>query len=346
MSLQKKMALVAICLILAATGAFAAGGGQASGGGAAKFPSKDITLIVPWNPGGSSDLIGRLLVADMEKTLGVRIPVVNTPGATGTIGMTDCRNKPHDGYTLIANATPHTHGVTGMAEWKPSDWSYLAAYYVPGIIAVNKNSKYKTIQDLVAACGANPNTVTGGTAGVGSSGYVNMEILKSAIPEFKNYKHIAYSGGAPAVTATLAGEVDFTPQLSNEMIDHLRAGTLIALAALTEEDLQLSGVSYTIPSIKKAIPAAAKVLPCGDAFGLMFPSDVPAENQKVLEAAYLKACQTDAAKAFATEKGVILRAMNLQQSAALRDSDAKRIGWILFDSGTAKNSPEKFGVSR
>jgi tripartite-type tricarboxylate transporter receptor subunit TctC len=347
MTVQKKIALLAICMALTAATVFAAGaqGGQAKPD--VKFPTKDITLIVPWNPGGSSDLIGRLLVADMEKTLGVRIPVVNTPGAAGTIGMTDAINKPHDGYTLIGNATPHSHGVNGMAEWKPSDWSYFAAYYVPGIIAVNKNSKYKTIQELVDACAANPDSVTGGTAGIGSSGFVNMEILKSAIPQFKSYKHVPYSaGGAAAVTATLAGEVDFTPQLSNEMVDHLRAGNLIALATLTEDDLQLDGVSYVIPSIKKAYPAAAGVLPCGDAFGLMFPSDVPMETQKILEAAYLKACQTDAAKAFAKEKGVILRAMTLEQSNALRDADAKKVGWILFDSGAAPNSPEKFGVSR
>jgi hypothetical protein len=78
----------------------------------------------------------------------------------------------------------------------------------------------------------------------------------------------------------------------------------------------------------------------------MFPAGVPMETQKVLEAAYLKACQTDAAKAFATEKGVILRALNLQQSSTLRDADAKKVGWSLFDSGAAPNSPEKFGVSR
>ena len=344
--MSKKMVLLAVCLIAASASLFAAGRGQDQARQEAKFPTRDITLIVPWNPGGSSDLIGRLLVADMEKTFGVRITTVNTPGATGTIGMTDALNKPHDGYTLIANATPHSHGVTGMAPWKPSDWNFFAAYYVPGIIAVNKNSKYKTIQDLVNAIGANPDTVTGGTAGVGSTGFVNMEVLKSVIPQFKNYKHIAYSGGAPAVTATLAGEVDFTPQLSNEMIDHLRAGTMIALAALTEDDLQLSGVSYTIPSIKKAYPAAASVLPCGDAFGLLFPADVPAENQKILEAAYLKACQTDAAKAFATDKGVVLKAMTLAQSIALRDADAKKVGWILYDSGAAPNSPAQFGVPR
>jgi tripartite-type tricarboxylate transporter receptor subunit TctC len=344
MTSLNKAALLALCLIVVAGSVFAAGAGQQRQGG--QFPTRDITLIVPWNPGGSSDLIGRLLVADMEKTLGVRIPVVNTPGATGTIGMTDAMNRPHDGHTLIANATPHTHGVTGMAPWSPSDWSYLAAYYVPGIIAVHRDSPYKTIQDLVNAMARNPDTVTGGTAGVGSSGYVNMEVLKSVIPEFRNYKHIAYSGGAPAITATLAREVDFTPQLSNEMIDHLRAGTLVALAALTEEDLQLQGVSYVIPSIRKAYPAAARVLPCGDAFGLMFPSNVPMETQKVLEGAYLKATQTDAAKAFATEKGVILRALNLEQSAALRDADAKKVGWILFDSGVAPNPPSQFGVPR
>ena len=344
MKLQKKTCLLVACMILATVCAFGAGQGGVRPDVA--FPARDITLIVPWNPGGSSDLIGRLLVADMERSLGVRIPVVNAPGANGTIGMNDARNRPHDGYTLIASSTPHTHGVMGMADWKPSDWNYLAAYYVPGIIAVHNDSPYRTIQDLVNAIARNPDTVTGGTAGVGSTGYVNMEVLKSVIPELRGYRHIAYSGGAPAVTATLAREVDFTPQLSNEMIDHLRAGTLRALAALTEDDLQLSGVSYVIPSIAKAYPATARLLPIGNAFGLMFPSGVPMETQRILERAYLQACQTEAARNFATQFGVVLRAMTLDQSNALRDSDASRIGWILFDGGVAQNSPAQFGVPR
>jgi tripartite-type tricarboxylate transporter receptor subunit TctC len=341
MTSKKRILLLAVLLITATAIVFGGGVGQDG-----RFPSRDITLIVPWNPGGSSDLIGRLLAADMEKTLGVRIPVVNTPGASGTIGMTDAITRPHDGYTLIANATPHTHGVNGMATWRPSDWSYLAAFYVPGIIAVHRDSPYRTIEDLVRAIAANPNTVTGGTAGVGSSGYVNMEVLTSAIPELGGYRHIAYSGGAPAVLATLAREVDFTPQLSNEMIDHLRAGTLRALATLTEDDLQLEGVPYVIPSLKRAFPAAASVLPRGDAFGLMFPSGVPMETQRILESAYLKAVQSEEAKSFASRVGVVLLGLNLEQSAALRDNDAKRIGWILYDSGVAPNSPAQFGIPR
>ncbi len=310
------------------------------------FPSKGLTLIVPWNAGGSSDLIGRLLVAEMEQTLGQKFSVVNTPGATGTVGMNDANNKPHDGYTLIANATPYSHGVMGLADWKPSDWDFLGAYYVPGIIAVSKDSQYKTFDDLFQALKNSPGTVTGGTAGAGSTGFTNMELLKSAVPEMGHYEHIAYAGGAAAVTATLAGEVDFTPQLSNEMIDLLRSGDLVALAALTEEDLTLEGIPYTIPSIQSFLPETAQVLPCGDAFGLMFPSDVPQEAKDALEAAYLKACESDAAKSFAREKGVILEGMNLAQSNKLRDDTASKVCWIFYDSGVAKNSPEGFGIAR
>lgn len=356
--MKKRMLALTLVLLLAVSMLTACGTKESSGDNSGNsgevvdqqkeptFPTKDITLIVPWNAGGASDLIGRLLVNEMEDTLGVSVSVVNTPGATGTVGMNDATLAKHDGYTLIANATPYSHGVMGLADWAPSDWDYLAAYYVPGIIAVSKDSQYKTFDDLYNALKNNPGTVTGGTAGNGSTGFNNMEILKSVDPVFGNYKHIAYSGGAAAVTATLAGEVDFTPQLSNEMIDLLRSGDLVALAALTEDDLTLDGVSYTIPSIKSFIPETESVLPCGDAFGLMFPSDVPQEAKDVLEAAYLKACESDSAKTFANEKGVMLEAMTMEESNALRDSTASMVCWILYDSGVATVSPEEFGIAR
>lgn len=310
------------------------------------FPSKDITLIVPWNAGGASDLIGRLLVAEMKNSLGVNIPVVNTPGATGTVGMNNAISAPHDGYTLIANATPYSHYAMGLAAWKPKDWDFLAAYYCPGIIAVNKNQPYKKFEDLLAAIKAKPGAITGGTAGVGSSGFTNMEILKSVVPELGNYKHVAYTGGAAAVTATLAGEVVFTPQLANEMIDLLRSGDLIALAALTPEDLKIEGVNYAIPSIKKFLPQTEKLLPIGDAFGLMFPSDVPQAAKDKLEAAYLTACKSDAAKKFANEKGIILQSMNLKDSNALRDKTASVVNWALYNAGVAPKSPADIGIPK
>ena len=84
--MKKLVALVlALMMVLSAVSALAA------------FPDKTMTLIVPWNAGGSSDLIGRLLCAEMEQDLGQKISVVNTPGATGTVGMNDCLLAPHDG---------------------------------------------------------------------------------------------------------------------------------------------------------------------------------------------------------------------------------------------------------
>jgi tripartite-type tricarboxylate transporter receptor subunit TctC len=314
----------------------------------AAFPDKTMTLIVPWNAGGSSDLIGRLLCAEMEQDLGQKISVVNTPGATGTVGMNDCLLAPHDGYTLIANATPYSHGVMGLANWSPKDWDFLAAYYVPGIIAVSKNSEYKTFDELFAAI--KEGSVTCGTAGLGSTGYTNMCVLASVDEAFNpatgSYKHIAYSGGAAAITAIIGGEVDFTPQLSNEMIDYLRSGDMVALAALTEEDLVLDGVDYTIPSIKNFMPETESILPCGDAFGLLFPSDVPEDVKAILETSYLKACESEAAKTFATEKGVMLSAYNLEKSNELKDTVAHDVGWILYDSGAGVNSPEQYGYPR
>ena len=78
----------------------------------------------------------------------------------------------------------------------------------------------------------------------------------------------------------------------------------------------------------------------------MFPSDIPQDAKDKLEAAYLKACETEAAKTFASEKGVVLQAMNLEQSNKLRDETAQAVDWILFDSGVATVSPEQFGIER
>ncbi len=339
--MKKGLSLLLVCLCIFAS-VFANGAKEDV------FPSKDITLIVPWGAGGSSDLVGRIITDDMAKTLGVNISVVNTPGATGTVGMNDCLLQKHDGYTLIANATPHTHYVMGLAEWSPKDWDYMAAYYVPCIIAVSKNSPYKTFEDLYEALENNPpETLKNSIAGIGSSGYNAVMVLSATDATMGKGLNTPYSGGADAIKALLAGEVDFTSQLSNEMIDYLRSGDLVALCAMTEEDLVLEGVDYAIPSIGKFIPALQSSLPIGDAFGLMFPSDVPDSTKAILEDAFIKACKSDAAVEFAETKGMVnLGGMTIEESNALKDADASKVGYVLYDLGEAKHSPADLGYQR
>lgn len=338
---MKKTLTVLLIVLLACTAVFA----QAT---TETFPSKDMTLIVPWGAGGSSDLVGRIITDDMAKTLGVKISVVNTPGATGTVGMNDCLLQPHDGYTLIANATPHTHYVNGLADWSPKDWDYMAAYYVPCVIAVSKNSPYKTFTDLYNALKNKPEkTLKNSIAGIGSSGYNAVMVLSATDAVMGKGLNTPYAGGADAIKALLAGEVDFTSQLSNEMIDYLRSGELVALCALTEEDLVLDGGSLTIPTIGKFIPELKSSLPIGDAFGLMFPSDVPEATKKVLEDAFVKACKSDAAVAFADTKGMVnLGGLTIKESNELKDTDASKVGYVLWDLKEAKHSPADLGYQR
>lgn len=339
---MKKLLTVLLVLCVVMTAVFAQAAAET-----AKFPTKDITLIVPWGAGGSSDLVGRRVTDEMAKIFGVNISVVNTPGATGTVGMTDCLLKPHDGYTLIANATPHTHYVNGLADWSPKDWDFLAAYYVPCVIAVQKDSKYKTFNDLYEALKSNPaNTIKNSVAGIGSSGYNAVMVLSATDKVMGKGLNTPYAGGADAIKALLAGEVDFTSQLSNEMIDLLRSGDLVALCSLTSDDLVLDGVKDPIPSIKKFIPELEKSLPIGDAFGLMFPSDVPDATKAILEDAFVKACKTDSVKAFANEKGMVLLGANIAESNKLKDDAAVAIGYVLWDLGIAKHSPADKGYQR
>lgn len=340
---MKKVLTIAMLILLACTTVFAQAAAEQK-----PFPSKDMTLIVPWGAGGSSDLVGRIITDDMAKTFGVNISVVNTPGATGTVGMNDCLLQPHDGYTLIANATPHTHFVNGLADWSPRDWDYMAAYYVPCVIAVSKDSPYKTFEDLYAALKNSPEkSIKNSIAGIGSSGYNAVMVLSATDAVMGKGLNTPYSGGAAAIKALLAGEVDFTSQLSNEMIDYLRSGDLVALCTLTEDDLVLDGVAEPIPTISKFIPELASALPIGDAFGLMFPADVPAETKAILENAFIKACKTDAAVAFANEKGMVnLGGLTIAESNKIRDDAAVAIGYTLYDLGEAKHSPAEIGYNR
>ena len=181
---------------------------------------------------------------------------------------------------------------------------------------------------------------------MGSSGYNAVMVLSATDAVMGKGLNTPYAGGADAIKALLAGEVDFTSQLSNEMIDLLRSGDLVALCALTADDLVLDGVAEPIPSIKNFIPELANSLPIGDAFGLMFPSDVPEATKAEIEKAFVQACQTESVKAFSDEKGMVLMGATIAESNKLKDDAAVAIGFTLYDLGVAPRSPEDLGYKR
>jgi tripartite-type tricarboxylate transporter receptor subunit TctC len=236
-----------------------------------------------------------------------------------------------------------SYQVMGYMDQGHKDWITWTATFSPNVLAVRAESPYKDAKSLLAAFKAKPGAVTAGTAGVGSGGHMGIEIIRRA-GKFE-YKHVPYQGGNPAIIATLGGEVDFTPQLSMEMTDMFRAGKLIALASLSDKPLEIDGIK-PIPSLGNDLPDLKKTLPMGEFFGLTMPKDAPPEAIKKIDEAFKKAMQSETMKKFAKDKGVVLVGYGPEESLKKLDNLASVVCWTLFDTGTAKISPEKFKIPK
>jgi tripartite-type tricarboxylate transporter receptor subunit TctC len=305
-------------------------------------PTHPITVIVPWPAGGASDTTGRMIAGMMEPILGQRMVIVNTPGGSGAIGMKEAWDRPHDGYTLAANATASTvsYAVLGRMEQTHRDWIYFLPIFTPNVIAVKNDSPLKSVEDLIAAMKARPNAVTVASAGVGSSGYLGAEIFKAATGT--TYRHVPYAGGAPAVIAVASGEAEVVMQLSVEVAELLRSKKLRALAVTTREPLEIEGYG-AVPPITKALP---KFEDYGAYFGLMAPRDLPKDVIATLEEAFQKAAATQGVKDYARTKGGVAISIYGEKSVELTERLARKEAWILFDAGIAAKNPTDLKIPK
>lgn len=166
------MAVAGIVVVALAAGVIY----QQTGNKTDKYPSRDINMVVPWNPGGSTDLTGRALADAMGKSMGTNIVVTNTPGSGGSVGSLTVQKAEKDGYNILANgmlaltAMP----VLGYTETTQKDWDFYLATFTPNVLAVRKDSPYQTAQELLDAMKANPDSITDGTGGMGSGGHLGM----------------------------------------------------------------------------------------------------------------------------------------------------------------------------
>ncbi len=304
-------------------------------------PSKMISLIVPWGAGGSSDLTGRILAAEMEGPLGVQIAVVNQPGASGATGSISAYNAPHDGYTWICSADAN-QALYQLQELTPKishkDWQGFFAVSTVSVICVTPNSPIKDWKSLVEAFKTREVTVA--SAGVGAGGHIAAEVF--AKQTGTKYRHIPYNGGNPAVVATVSGESEVIMQLSNEVADMLRAKRLRAIACMSDKPLTIDGYG-TIPPATDYIKGYP---PVAFYFGLFLPKDTPADVQAAISKAFDKAASSKALKDMAAQKACV--AVNVQGAAADKvvADKASLYGWLLYDSGQIKVNPESLGIPK
>jgi tripartite-type tricarboxylate transporter receptor subunit TctC len=195
--------------------------------------AKPVTLLVPFPPGGSTDMIARTLGPKLQEKLGGTFVVTNQGGAGGTVGAAAAKRAAPDGYTIfVSSLGPFVigpHLIKGVAYDPLKDFDYITvAVQAPNVLAVPANSPHKSMADVLAFLKANPGKMSFASAGNGTSDHLTAELFWQ---ETKTTGlHIPYKGGAPAMSDLLGGQVDATFMNINTGLPNIKAGKLRALA--------------------------------------------------------------------------------------------------------------------
>ncbi|MEY4340923.1 MAG: hypothetical protein RL541_427 [Pseudomonadota bacterium] len=204
---------------------------------ATKFPDKPVKLIVTYPPGGSSDLMARVMGQKMSEIWGQPVIIESKPGAAGSIGMEFAARQPNDGYTfVIGNLGPA--GVNPLLSKLPynMDKDFVAVALTatgPNILVVPANSPYKNLKDVIADAKANPNKVSYGTSGPGSMSHLAGELISRQASV--KMVSVPYKGGGQAVTDVISGQLHIMVSDALPVSQHIKSGRLRALAITSEK---------------------------------------------------------------------------------------------------------------
>lgn len=221
-------------------GAFAASGTSSAAAQGAAFPSRPLRIIVPHAPGGNSDTFGRILAQKLSERIDQQVVVENRPGAGGTLGSALVSKAPPDGYTLLV-ADNGTHAIAPTLYGTKLSYDVfkdftpitLAATF-PTVIMIHPAVPAQNATEFVALAKSQPGKLTYSSAGTGNGSHLTVELFRAAAGGL-DMVHVPYKGGAPAVQALLAGEVQLSSVSVNTALPHIQAGKVRALGVASSK---------------------------------------------------------------------------------------------------------------
>ena len=252
----------------------------------AAYPDKPIRLVVPFAPGGGTDLIARTLGVGMSAELGQQVIIDNKPGAGTIIGTDAVAKSAPDGYTIVIATFAHAVNPSMVPKLPyAADKAFTPITLIgrgPNVLVVRANSPFKTVKDIVTAAAANPGKLNYASQGNGTSAHLAGEMLANLAKI--EMTHIPYRGAGPAITDLLGGQVDMifgTAAAVSAMVD---AGKLRAVAVTSQ---QPSAAFKGIPTIAETVPGYA----VESWYGLYAPAGTPPDVIQKLNAAARKGAQ-------------------------------------------------------
>ena len=297
------------------------------------YPSRPITMVVPWGAGGGTDATARIVAAMMEKEMGQPVNVVNRTGGNGVVGHSAIASAPADGYTLgmitVEISMMHWAGLTDL---KPTNYTPLALMNIdPAAVTVRADSPYKTVNDLLAAIKANPGKFKASGTGQGGIWHLALAgMLKDQKMEISAAPWVPSNGAAPAMNDLAAGGIEFVtcslPE-SRALIDAGKARPLTIMAN------QPSGLYPNVPTLKTATGSNWAI---GAWRGIAGPKGLPADVQAKLGAVLKKIYDSPDYQGFMQQRGfgvVYADAKGFEQFMAKGDSD---MGTVMKTLGLAK----------
>lgn len=320
-----KKSTIALALLTSATLAAGAASAQQADG----YPTKPVRLIVPFAPGGTADIIGRVFAAQLGTELGATVVVENKAGAGGSIGTRFVADSAPDGYILLL-ASSSTHG-TNPAVYKTLSYDAAQDFTpitqlvtVPGLLSVTKDFPATDLNGLIAESKANPDKYTYASSGAGGLGNLAMELMKSMTGA--KLMHIAYRGAGPAFTDVISGQVSMIWEPVPASLPYVKGGQIrpIAIAA----DARSPELPDT-PTFKEA------GLPRYEANawnGLLAPKGLPDDVKKKLHDASVKALNTPEVKAKLASLGGTVVAGTPDEFQHIIASDVKKWKNVAADA--------------
>jgi tripartite-type tricarboxylate transporter receptor subunit TctC len=289
---------------------------------AADFPEKEVQIIIPWAPGGATDLVFRALAASTAKYLGQAVVIVNKAGGGGAVGYVEGMKAKPDGYTLVTAVTPLTilpHQVKTAFTYKDFE-PIINVVQDPAMFLVRSDAPWKDVKEFLDQAKKNPGMISVGNSGAG--GGVHLIALAFEKAMGVKFNHIPFSGGGPSVTALLGGHINAVSVSPPEGISQVQAGKLRIMALFSETRFDMFP---NIPTCKEQGVNFAM----GQWRGLAAPKGTPPAVIQKLHDAFKKGMEDAGFKKNAKDMAVNLEYMSSSELGKTMAADHEFYGKLV-----------------